>query len=147
MKRTLAVLLAALLLASATACGEKTSGGASETESTVVSGESVTETESETTPLESLTQKDHGGYAFRMLGDVNANWWIISLDAAEEVGEVINDTVFHRKTFVEDLYNVKITLEETTTASAQVQKSVQAGTDEYDQVWERINTCLPIAEA
>ena len=149
MKRTLAILLAALLLASATACGEKTTDDTTPTgnDPTAVSDDGVTETEPETTPLEALQQKDHGGYAFRMLGDVTSNWWIISLDAAEETGEIINDTVFQRKTFVEDLYNVKISLEETSSASAMVQKSVQAGSDEYDQVWEMINCCLPLAES
>ncbi len=147
MKRILVMLLTALLLASTTACGEKTSGETTDDKSAAISSESATETESETTPLASLQKMDHGGYAFRMLGDTNSNWWIISLNADEETGEIINDTVFQRKTFVEDLYNVKISLEETTTASAQIQKSVQAGSDEYDQVWERINTCLPMAEA
>ena len=124
MKRILVMLLTALLLASTTACGEKTSGETTDDKSAAISSESATETESETTPLASLQKMDHGGYAFRMLGDTNSNWWIISLNADEETGEIINDTVFQRKTFVEDLYNVKISLEETTTASAQIQKSV-----------------------
>lgn len=147
MKRILALTLAALVLASATACGEKKSSDAIDNKPVVNTDTNESETESETTPLESLQTKDYGGYAFRMLGDINSNWWIISLDAAEETGEIINDTVFKRKTFVEDLYNVKISLEETTTAPTQVQKAVQAGSDEYDQVWERINNLLPMAEA
>ncbi len=127
MKRTLSLLLAAFLLAAATGCSNK-----EPVKAPVSSDTSSTATESETTPLASLQNKDHGGYSFRMLGDTNSNWWIISLDAAEETGEIINDTVFKRKSFVEDLYNVKISLEETTTAPAQIQKSVQAGSDEYD---------------
>ena len=149
MKRTLSLLLAAFLLAAATGCSNKEPVKApvsSDTSSTATETETAF-AESETTPLASLQNKDHGGYSFRMLGDTNSNWWIISLDAAEETGEIINDTVFKRKSFVEDLYNVKISLEETTTAPAQIQKSVQAGSDEYDQVWERINNCLPMAEA
>ena len=149
MKRTFTLILTALLLVSASSCGESTQQTSPSDTSSANADTSAeaTEMESETTPLASLQNKDHGGYSFRMLGDTNSNWWIISLDAAEETGEIINDTVFKRKSFVEDLYNVKISLAETTTASAQIQKSVQAGSDEYDQVWERINNCLPMAEA
>lgn len=146
MKHTIALILAALLLTSLPSCGNQTPSETTQNPSATITESTETETESETSPLETLQKKDHGGYAFRMLGDTNSNWWIISLDADEETGEIINDTVFQRKTYVEELYNVRISLEETTKASTQIKKAVQSGSDEYDQVWERINTCLPMAE-
>lgn len=148
MKRILCLLLAALFLVSSVSCGETQNSDTADTSSAQAVDDVVeTETETETSALEALQSKNYSGYAFRMLGDINSNWWVISLDADEITGEVINDTVYERKTFIEELYNVKISLEETTGAPQYVKKSVSSGSDEYDQVWERINNCLPMAES
>ncbi len=148
MKRTLSFILAALLLVFSVGCGENTPAETTDN-SSALANETVaeSETEAETSALEALQSKDYGGYAFRMLGDINSNWWVISLDAEEMTGEVINDTVYERKLFIEELYNVKLSLEETKAAPQYIKKSVNSGSDEYDQVWERINSLLPTAES
>ncbi len=82
-----------------------------------------------------------------MLGDVNSNWWIISLYSEETTGEIINDTVFERNQFAADKYNVSVSHTETTNAPSDLKKSVEAGSDDYDVVWERLNNLTTPAQS
>lgn len=147
-RKILSLLTALCLLVSAlTACSapEEIAEETSEVSAEEVA-ETVTEDPEEIDPLTLLPEADYGGASIHILGDVNSNWWIISLDSEELTGEIINDTVFARNTFVEDKYNVAISKTDTQNVTGDLDKSVKAGTDEYQMVWERINALLPIAE-
>ncbi|NLZ36883.1 MAG: hypothetical protein GX897_05330 [Clostridiales bacterium] len=142
LKKLIAVAVAVLIFASVFACGEKpadTAETAAQTTAETTAGEEIS-------PLDALPPNDFGGYEFRILGDVNSNWWIISLDAEDLDGEIINDTVYERNRFVESKYNVVISSQETTNAMPQVEKSVNAGSADYDMVWERINAMVKTAQ-
>lgn len=145
MKRIVSAVLALLSAILLTSCAGKT---AVETVSTANTDDSaVTETETSSNPLENLPERDFGGYAFNILGDINSNWWIISLGSEELNGEIINDTVYKRNSFVGERYNVSISVTETDKATTQVRNSVAAGSNDYDMVWERINNLMKTAES
>ena len=131
-----------------TACSETTSEDPANVSSEVSAdaAETVPE-EVEVNPLEELPVEDYGGANYHILGDTNSNWWIISLNSEEITGEIINDTVYERNQFVEERYNVNVTSQETTAAVTELQMAVQANSDDYSVVWERINTLIPTAQA
>ena len=142
MKRMMTILLlAALLLAS---CGNAQTGETTADPAETAAAQTETETES---PLDKLPAGDFGGVDYHMLGDTNSNWWIISLYSEEMTGEIINDTVYERNHYVEDLYNVTISHTETKQAGNDIKASVQSGTDEYDVVWERLNQLITPAQS
>lgn len=131
-----------------TACSETTSEDPASVSSEVsAEGAETVPEEVEVNPLEELPVKDFGGANYHILGDTNSNWWIISLNSEEITGEIINDTVYERNQFVEERYNVNITSQETTEAVPELQRAVQANSDDYSVVWERINNLIPTAQA
>ncbi|MBQ3815815.1 MAG: hypothetical protein II836_07140 [Clostridia bacterium] len=151
MKRLSALLLCLLLLLPLlTACSEKAPEKDPDAAPAPAPTADIAEApieEEEPDPLELLPEADFGGAAYHILGDVNSNWWIISLNSEEIVGEIINDTVFERNAFVEEHYNVDVTSEETTAATGLIGRSVKAGGDDYSVVWERINALIPTAQS
>ena len=149
-KKLITFLLLCSMLAGTflTACSETTSEDPANVSSEVSAdaAETVLE-EVEVNPLEELPVEDYGGANYHILGDTNSNWWIISLNSEEITGEIINDTVYERNQFVEERYNVNVTSQETTAAVSELQMAVQANSDDYSVVWERINTLIPTAQA
>ncbi len=145
---TLLLLCSMLAGTFLTACSETTSEDPANVSSEVSAevAETIAE-EVEVNPLEELPTADYGGANYHILGDTNSNWWIISLNSEEITGEIINDTVYERNQFVEERYNVNITSQETTAAVSELQMAVQANSDDYSVVWERINTLIPTAQA
>ncbi len=147
MKRLLIMLLCLFLLVS---CSENTAETGGETSAPVSSTDEPAAQpveEEEPDPLTLLPEADFGGAEYHILGDVNSDWWIISLNSEEVNGEIINDTVFERNAFVEEKYNVNVTSEETTAAVGLVSRSVKSGGDDYSVVWERINALIPAAQS
>lgn len=147
-KRMIAVLLAALLLAS---CGsgvaEDTQGntGVNSAESEV-SAESETEAETEPTATEIISERyadtDLGGLQFTYLGLSSSGNHVYSgrfneLTADELTGEVVNDSLFNRRVALEGLLNMTLdcNLQGGPTAVTRVvHKSVTAGDNAYDLV-------------
>ncbi|MCL2518529.1 MAG: hypothetical protein FWF15_08210, partial [Oscillospiraceae bacterium] len=88
---------------------------------------------------------DYGGYKFTFLVSVNATLASLiwnDFHAEEETGDVINDAVFRRNTFVEDKYNITINdivrehnegRERQGTVDL-IKKSIAAGDNDYDAV-------------
>ncbi|MCR5264004.1 MAG: hypothetical protein K6D94_09030 [Clostridiales bacterium] len=149
MKKRLSSLLSALLLAAAScaACGEASQAPAqtpSDTQSQQT--EAMNEETAAANPLDAIAEDDLGGFTLRILYDTVSSWWIISLNADELNGEIINDTVYERNRFVEQKLNVKITSQDTDQAMNLVSKSVKAGADEYDMVWERMNQLIAASQ-
>ena len=144
MKRLSALAAAVLLLtASMTACGD--SGTAPvETESASDTTAAVTETAApeNTLCIDTLTPQDFGGADFRIYtGNVLAGWELPTTInyAAEEVGEVVNDTLFARDRWLEESYNVDVQYTLSDTESNKKKKLtnlVLAGDDELDLISE-----------
>ena len=136
-KKTLSLLLAALLLSSVTACNSgDTETKPSDTAVTDNAGETDAVTEAETESEEAdyvsqLPKADYGGRAFR-LESANSLAGITSattINIAEELtGEVVNDALFNRDRYLEQQYNIVIenTIKEERDANA-LKKLVLAG--------------------
>ena len=110
-KRLLAILLAALMTASMTACGapaETETTGSDEVLETVET-EAVPKNDMEARKLvsDNLPDKDFGGEDFTILGyDFTYGY----MYAEELNGDVFNDALFNRNTGVSERFNVKMNI-------------------------------------
>ncbi len=108
MKRTLSLVLALLLLVSATACGntsEQTPVSADNPVSAPAE-EAAEETEAPETELtDNLPEKDYEGRAVQLL--TSAEQWQEFYNS-EQTGEVMDDAVYERNLAVEDRFGVKL---------------------------------------
>ena len=148
MKRMTALAAALVLLAaSATACGD--SGTAPvHTATTSDTTAAVTETAApeEKLCIDMLTEQDYGGADFRIYtSNVLAGWELPTTInyAAEESGEVVNDTLFARDRWLEETYNVSVqyTCDDSGANKPQkLSKLVLAGDDVYDLIIEDLAT-------
>ena len=138
---------ALLLTASITACGD--SGNIqTETDAAADTTAAVTETAAPepTLCIDTLPPQDFGGADFRIYtGNVLAGWELPTTInyAAEEVGEVVNDTLFARDRWLEETYNVSVqyTLNDSDSNKPQkLSKLVLAGDDAYDLIIEDLAT-------
>ena len=160
LKKSFAVLLAALILSSAfmTGCSESTENA--ETTSTAdtagnAADPSVEETEElETTRMYADIPADANfdGYTFTILCNSNSEYGIVQNDfAAEELtGEPINDAKYNRNLMVQDKLNVTINSESTPNALTNqgveyIQKDVQGGTHAYDLTTLCAYSCVSLA--
>ena len=133
MKKTIAALLALLLLLSAAAgCsnGKEAETGSDETPvSSPVPGE--TEPETEDPGLDDgLPEVDYDGYAFRI-----ACYGGEDVNIEEETGEALNDAIFRRNEAMNERFGIKlegIEHDDYTKTTEAVKASVTAGTDDFD---------------
>ena len=146
-KRTMALILAALLASSAVACGSSDANGAENTTENDVtsanSDESVNETE--TSPYDALEDRNFEGRTFTIL-DANPNPQGLQINIPEDEmnGEVVNDALIIRDNAIEDRYNISIEYVSDTNAD-KVKSSVLAGDNEYDLVYSNIYQFAPLA--
>ncbi len=134
-QRTLALLLAALML-SATACGTKTADKDG-TPTNIDAATTAAETEAETTPyVDTLPQENFNGYNFVMLAqsyDQRPNLPFYE----EEVGEPLNDALIRRNRLVEARYNITIESiadQNRDNVTNMVKKAVRADEETYSMV-------------
>lgn len=129
-KNILSLLLAALLLLSATACGE------TQTETTgtdMVANE--TETESETGYADGLPERDFEGKTFTSL---IPNWTADLMTAEELNGEVLNDALYNRDRTVEGRFNAVVEGVISDDVSTEIQNVMASGDDLYHVVSDGI---------
>ena len=138
-KKLFSLLLAALILSSATACAKTDSGTTEDTTSTTdTTGSDTTASDTETTTdtdeedfVANLPSADYNGQEFR-LESSNTLAGITSattINLAEELtGEVVNDALYNRDRYLEQQYNIvmKNTINEARDSSV-LQKLVLAG--------------------
>ncbi|MBR4961421.1 MAG: hypothetical protein IKY52_11025 [Clostridia bacterium] len=134
--RILALLLAALMLSTMTACSEKDTGETT-ADSTAV-GEENNAAETEERIPTNLPQRDFNGHTFHVLtkGQFNAHWCSKDVYAEELTGEPINDAVFNRNAVVTETYNFSIEELWGTEANCTpfAKNAIQAGEDAYDLI-------------
>ena len=82
---------------------------------------------------DNLPDIDYGGYTFNILTG-NEQYYVDSLVASEQIGEVINDAVYIANKTVEDRFNIniKVTQTEGPFIMDNAKKSIKSGGDEYD---------------
>ncbi len=133
MKKCTAILLLCAMLLSFAACGESTET-TQETQTPVTETEAVTETETEETRAQhAVPEKDFNGANHH---SVYLNWsaFAFYFFADESTGEVMNDAIYERTTFVEEYLNVDLThmpLDQIADVNNTVKNAVAAGDDEY----------------
>ena len=144
MKRTLAMVLALLMLAATamTSCSESTENAettGSDTSNTPTATEETVVEEEETRATANVPDSDFEGYTFTIHCSSNSEYSIIQNDfAAEELtGEAINDAKFNRLVAVGDKLNVNIVTQEAASSGSdagynEISRDVTAGTASYD---------------
>ena len=135
MKNITALMLLTAILLSITACsgsGEETTVSPSAPEETAQT-ETVPETEQDW--LASLPAASYDGFEFRILAVPEENCQgIQSFWAEEPNGEIINDTVYARNLYVEELYDISIAYDGKTSVISQTANLVKSGDATYAAV-------------
>lgn len=144
MKRTLAMVLALLMLAATamTSCSESTENAettGSDTTNTPTATEEAVVDEEETRATANVPDSDFEGYTFTIHCSSNSEYSIIQNDfAAEELtGEAINDAKYNRLIAVGDKLNVNIVTQEAASSGSdagfnEISRDVTAGTASFD---------------
>ncbi len=147
MKRTrlLAILFAALLTLSATACGSTQTTTQTETASTADTAvEAVTETE--VTVALPDTKFDSAEVMFLTSENKGYDWYSsYDIYAAEMNGQLINDAVFTRNQMLEERLDVVIAETKREGAHQIARESLIAGDDQFHVVMPYINSTISLA--
>ena len=142
-KKLFSILLAALILSSATACGTTDSDTTEDTTNTTdtTGGDTTADIETSADTNEedfvaNLPSADYEGKSFR----VDSANTLVGIDSAttiniaeELTGEVVNDALYNRDRYLEQQYNIVVenTINETRDASV-YEKGVLAGDTGFD---------------
>ncbi len=129
--RLSSLLLAALMLLSATACANNSGEG-----ETTASGESEVVTEATTAYIPDIEQQNYDAdFNIVIGGTFNANY--IFVEEREENGGQMESTVYDRSIKIKDHLGVQMALQDAgswTEYAAAVARTVQAGDDDYQMV-------------
>ena len=133
MRRTITLVLALLLTASAFSCGS------GEAESSATSGDNSTvgtdTTEETARETDGLPEKDMDGFELRInhFAESGFGWALIKLDAEAETGDRLSDAIYKRNRKVEERFNCKISVSEQASIQAgDVQREALSGDPNYD---------------
>ncbi|MBP5269332.1 MAG: hypothetical protein ILO42_00075, partial [Clostridia bacterium] len=135
-----ALLLAAIFLASCAGTGGGTTT-APETGAVIPSGDSTSavvtdeQTEAVTEPV--FADADYTGEAFTVYMRVNSTYSAEYIDAENENGDLMNDSVWRRNLRVEEKYKVKIETKTASTPYKQLDKDISSGSLDYDLILDR----------
>ncbi len=134
-KRIVLCLLALLLTASATACGN-TAEETTTTDTTAVDT-TAEETVVETTALEGLEKEQFDGRAYTVLDANDHAYMHINIHVGELNGDAINDAIYNRDLQVSEKANVLLQYEQVepaATGCTQFQNNVMAGDETYQLI-------------
>ncbi len=139
LKRLLTAFLVILMLVPLAACGESTPPPASETTDPTSASTTTEAPETQPTgPLPELPEVRYDGTELVFVcrpADTqyyNERW----LDAEDITGDLINDSIFKRNTYIEEKYGVVIRTEESDKPADLVSKASQSNDDFYDVMYE-----------
>ena len=146
LKKSLSLILAALLLSAAamTGCSDSTDNAQNDTADTTANAADPGTEETEALETERMyaaipEDANYDGYTFTILCNSNSEYGIVQNDfAAEELtGEAINDAKYNRNLLAQDKLNVTIDAISTPNALTNegidyIKKDVQGGTQAYD---------------
>ena len=151
--RILAAMLAVLAVGAVmTACGD------SAADNSAVSGnaEGATETavqQDDPAAVYGLTSEDFGGKEFVFVvpgryAECGSDWESFDIYTEIETGDIVNDAVYERNRWVEDVYNVKIRQNKPANESAgsMMQTAIAAGDDVGDALAESFHTLCSMSQ-
>ena len=149
MKRTksVALLLALFITASASACGQTVAPVTTDAETTTAA---PAETEADKINWESsgLPEKDFGGREFTVLtaevDSTNHTWHMVAPE--EQNGETLNDEMYDRNKKIEEIYNITISSVYTASMKNDATNSINAGDDMYSLIFSKIYETYPMAQ-
>ncbi|MBE6561256.1 MAG: hypothetical protein E7662_09020 [Ruminococcaceae bacterium] len=136
MKRIICLLLSALFVLSAAACGTPDDQPTDDTETTAPVSEDTTTAPPETTPLDLLKDLNFDGADFRITYPANLEGSMEDayINASEENGDILNDSSYQRYREVEELLGVKFKYfpQSARTVLKEVNSTLIANEDAYD---------------
>lgn len=141
-KRILSIAILLAIAVQIAACAKPASG---EVQATSTDTTTAPEETQDMFPHET---KDFEGHNFHVLIDrENINTLDINdFDITEEIGEVLNDAVYHRNLEVSEKFNVKFSSYHTDDISVEVAKIVKAGTNDFDAFMPRLMNAATMAK-
>ncbi len=133
MKRYIALFLALMLSASTLACGGDSGSGS---DTTTASADTTTAAP-ESTRLDELGERDLSGKTFMILDANDHPTMHINMPEEEANGDIVNDALIERDTFIEERYGVDIKYEQITGGDkgrAALKNCIAAGDDTYQLI-------------
>lgn len=139
-------LIFTLLTGILTACGNAANTDITQTES--VAAEPIETTDGvinwESSGLERV---DYGGIDFTIFANKDSydNTWH-KLDVAELNGDSLNDAIFNRNRKIEELYNINISVIESSTFANDAKNSIAAGDNAYSLFFAQLTQLVPLSQ-
>lgn len=131
MKKTISILLLTAILASMAACGSTGSPDDTSEKNDISTSEAVSEK-----PTDGLPDKNMEGFELKILHNSadSLTWVNVQLDAESENGDLANDAIYKRNTYIEDRFKCILTYEEQKGSDIVNQYSnlVMSGDNPYD---------------
>ena len=139
-------LIFTLLTGILTACGNAANTDITQTESTTAEPD---ETTAGVINWESsgLERVDYGGIDFTIFANKDSydNTWH-KLDVAELNGDSLNDAIFNRNRKIEELYNINISVIESSTFANDAKNSIAAGDNAYSLFFAQLTQLVPLSQ-
>lgn len=139
-------LIFTLLSGILTACGDATNTDITQTESAAAEPD---ETTAGVINWESsgLERVDYGGIDFTIFANKDSydNTWH-KLDVAELNGDSLNDAIFNRNRKIEELYNINISVIESSTFANDAKNSIAAGDNAYSLFFAQLTQLVPLSQ-
>lgn len=131
MKNRITAAILALLMLAATSCGSETAGGESTSDETTTFAP-------ETERTDGLPDKKMDGFTLNLLHHDNTwlTWAKIDLTADEENGDLINDAIHKRNSYIEDRFDCKLNIVGVPQVSEVFRESVLSGDGGYDIIMQ-----------
>lgn len=139
-------LIFTLLTGILTACGNAANTDITQTESAAAEPD---ETTAGVMNWESsgLERVDYGGIDFTIFANKDSydNTWH-KLDVAELNGDSLNDAIFNRNRKIEELYNINISVIESSTFANDAKNSIAAGDNAYSLFFAQLTQLVPLSQ-
>ncbi|HIX93553.1 MAG TPA: extracellular solute-binding protein [Firmicutes bacterium] len=139
-------LIFTLLSGILTACGNAANTDITQTESAAAEPD---ETTAGVINWESsgLERVDYGGIDFTIFANKDSydNTWH-KLDVAELNGDSLNDAIFNRNRKIEELYNINISVIESSTFANDAKNSIAAGDNAYSLFFAQLTQLVPLSQ-
>lgn len=139
-------LIFTLLTGILTACGNAANTDITQTESAAAEPD---ETTAGVINWESsgLERVDYGGIDFTIFANKDSydNTWH-KLDVAELNGESLNDAIYNRNRKIEDIYNINISVVESSTFANDAKNSIAAGDNAYSLFFAQLTQLVPLSQ-
>lgn len=139
-------LIFTLLTGILTACGNAANTDITQTESAAAEPD---ETTAGVINWESsgLERVDYGGIDFTIFANKDSydNTWH-KLDVAELNGDSLNDAIFNRNRKIEELYNINISVIESSTFANDAKNSIAAGDNAYSLFFAQLTQLVPLSQ-